>query len=44
MKEITEQEKLDNQKSELIDDLIATATVKEEFGDTTQIIQIEKML
>ena len=30
MKEITEQEKLDNQKSELIDDLLATATVKEE--------------
>jgi len=30
MKEITKQEKLDNQKSELIDDLLATATVKEE--------------
>ena len=26
MKEITEQEKLDNQKSELIDDLLATAS------------------
>lgn len=28
---LTEQEQLDNQKSELIDDLLATATVKEEL-------------
>ena len=38
------QEELDQQKVELINDLVATSTVMEEYGDITLKTQIRKML